>query len=533
MSRTKRLISRANQRLPLVNAAALLIAASMLMQVLGLLRTKLVNANFPIFGPDSTDAYFAAFKIPDLFFFTLAAGALGVAFMPFLADRLAKNDRRGVWDLSNSLLNLLSIVMLAVGIIIFVFAETLISKVVAPGLTPEQLENATAIMKLIAFNPFIFTVSGIFTSVQQTFGRFFFYAMAPLFYNGAIIASIYIFKDSLGLVGLGVGALAGALLQLAMTLFGFIGLHYKYKAVIKWSLPDFRAMVRQLPPRSFDQGVDQINTIVETNLASRLGVGRITFYENAFILHTAPILLIGTTIATAAFPRLNDRLSQGRPDLFRRDFLRILRVMIWILVPVVIIAFFSRGYLARLIFSRGAPEIAIVFGFFVGAIFFRSIFALISRWFYSNKDTKTPLYVSVVAVALNIVLAYLLSRPTAYGVAGLAMAQSIVAAVEVGILSVIMVIRDPKLLDKSFWSGIFQIVSISGFTGLAAYIMVQIFPLTLSDTGVIALGSKLTAIAGVTIIVHLAMSSLFKLEEVKPVVRKIKSLILGRVKIEW
>lgn len=532
MSRTKRLISRANQRLSLVNAAALLIAASLLMQVLGFLRTKLVNANFPIVGPESTDAYFAAFKIPDLFFFTLAAGALGVAFMPFLADRLNKNDRRGVFDLSNSLLNLLSLIMLAVGVLIFVFAETLIGRIVAPGLTPEQLENATTIMRLVAFNPFLFTLSGIFVSVQQTFGRFFFYAIAPLFYNGAIIASIYMFKDNLGLVGLGVGALAGAFLQVLVTLAGFIGLHYKYQAVIKWNLPDFRQMVKQLPPRSLDQGVDQVNTIVETNLASRLGVGRITYYENAFILHTAPILLIGTTIATAAFPRLNNRLSQGRPDLFRKDFLQILRVMIWILVPMVIIAFFARGYLARLIFSRGAPEIAIVFGFFVGAIFFRSVFAIISRWFYSFKDTKTPLYVSFFAIALNIVLAYILSRPAAYGVAGLALAQSIVAAVEVAILSAIMVIRDPKLLDKEFWNGVLQIASISGFTGLAAYIMVQIFPLTLSDTGVIALGSKLSAIAGVAILTHVAVSALFKLEEVKPVMNKLKSLVLGRVKVQ-
>lgn len=532
-SKRKQLLRRANQRISLGNAAALLIAASLLMQLLGFLRTKLVNANFPVFGPESTDAYFAAFKIPDLFFFTLAAGALGVAFMPFLADRLNKNDRRGVWDLSNSLLNLLALIMLVIGVIIFVFAEVLIDNIVAPGMEPKQLENATNIMRLIAFNPFLFTLSGIFTSVQQTFGRFFFYAIAPLFYNGSIIISIYLFKDNLGLVGLGVGALIGAILQVLVTLFGFIGLHYKYQAVIKWNLPDFRRMVKQLPPRSLDQGVDQINTIVETNLAARLGVGRITYYENAFILHTAPILLIGTTIATAAFPRLNDRLSQGRPDLFRKDFLKILRVMIWILVPIVIIAFFCRGYLARLIFSRGAPEIAIVFGFFAGAMFFRSIYAIISRWFYSYKDAKTPLYVSVFAIATNIALAYMLSRPQAYGVAGLAMAQSIVAAIEVAILSTIMVVRDPKLLDKNFASGVLQTLSVGGFTGLAAYIMVQIFPLTLSDTGVISLGSKLAAIAGVSILVHIVISSLFKLEEVKPVINKLKTLVLGRVKVQW
>lgn len=524
-----RLFDKANKRISLGGAATLLITASLLGQLLGFLRIRLINANFPITGPESTDAFFAAFKIPDLFFFTLAAGALGVAFMPYLADRLAKNDRKGIWDLSNSLLNLLAIVMAVVGVIIFVFAEWLVDNIVAPGLTPEQLQNATRIMQFVAFNPFLFTLSGIFMSVQQTFGRFFFFAIAPLFYNISIIASIYIFKDNIGIMGLGLGALIGALLQLLVSILGFIGLRYKYHPIIKWRSEGFRSILRQLPPRSLDQGADALNSLVETKFASQLGQGRITFYENAYVLHTAPVLLIGTTIATAAFPRMNDRLSQGRPDLFRKEFLKILRLMIWVTIPVVIVAFFSRGYLARLIFARGSAEIATVFGFFALAIFFRVIFAIISRWFYSHKDTKTPLYVSVLIISLNIYLAWLLSRH--YGVSGLAMAQSIVAAIEVAILSAIMVLRDRKLLDLDFWNGMIKITSVSGFTVVATYIMVQIFPLELGDTGLITLGSKLASITAVAFMTHIAVSSIFNLREVQPVTRKIRKFVLGRVKI--
>jgi len=521
-----RFLSRANKRISLGNAAALLIFASLLGQTLGFLRTKLVNANFSAFGPQSTDAYFAAFKIPDFFYFTIAAGALGVAFMPFLADRLAKNDRKGVWDLSNSLLNLLAIIMLAIGIVIFVFAEPLIKHVVAPTMTPDQLHVATTIMKLIAFNPFIFTVSGIFVSVQQTFGRFFFYALTPIVYNGVIIASIYVFKDNLGLIGLGVGALVGAILQLGVAMLGFFGLRYRYRPIIHWKNPNFRNMLKQLPPRSLDQGVDSLNSIVETNFARRLGEGKLTYYENAYVLSTAPTLLIGTTISTAAFPRLNDRLAQNRTDLFRRDFLKILRVIVWITLPVVVICFFARGYFARLIFSNYAPEIAVIFGFFAGAIFFRTIYSLVSRWFYSQKDTKTPLFVSIFAIVLNIFLAYTLSRPTAYDVAGLAMAQSIVAAAEVVILFFVMVLRDRKLLEPTFWGAIFRIISVTGFTVVAGYIMITLFPLQITDKGFITLSTKLGAIAGVTFLVHFGMSVVFGLEETKPVIRRVKRIIL-------
>src|SRR5471030_612366 len=110
-------------RLSIGNAAMLLVATAFAGQVLGFLRTKLVNTNFPTVGPHSTDAYFAAFNIPDFFFFTLAAGALGVAFMPVLSDRLYRGDRKGVWELSASLMNLLAIIMAVVGVIMVVFAD--------------------------------------------------------------------------------------------------------------------------------------------------------------------------------------------------------------------------------------------------------------------------------------------------------------------------------------------------------------------------------------------------------------------------
>lgn len=531
-----RILSRATKRLTVGGAAALLVATSLIGQILGFLRIKFVNANFDAFGPHSTDAFFAAFKIPDFFFYTVAAGALGVAFIPVLADHLERHDRKGVWELSTSLLNLLAIIMAIVGVIIFIFAEPLIHYVVAPNMEPQQLHNAVTMMRLVAFNPLLFTIAGILTATQQTFGRFFFYAIGPLIYNVSIIASIFIFKDNIGLVGLGVGALVGAILQVIVVFFGMGGLNFRWRPVINWKSADFRKIMRQLPPRSIDQGIDSINSIVETNFARRLGTGYLSFYENAYTLHTAPTLLIGTTISTAAFPRMSERLAQGRVDLFRKEFLQILRIMVWITVPVVVLCFFARGYLARIIFAKDAPEIAAIFGFLCGAIFFRVIYAIVSRYFYAQKDTWTPLLVSIFAIALNIVLAWQLSRPYNYGVAGLAMAQTIVAAAEVVILFSIMLIKDHRLFDRNFISGVWRIMSVTGFSVVATYIMVNIFPLQSGDTGFLTLGFKLFLIASATAFVHLGMSSLFSLEEAEPVVRKLRQSVrwaLKPVKIDW
>jgi putative peptidoglycan lipid II flippase len=520
------------RRLSIGNVAVLLIATSFTGQLLGFLRTKLVNANFPTIGPHSTDAYFAAFNIPDFFFFTLAAGALGVAFMPVLSDRFYKGDRKGMWELSASLMNLLAIIMAAVAVIILVFAKPLIRHVVAPGLSPAQLDTAATIMRFLAFNPLLFTISGILTSVQQTTGRFFFYAIAPLFYNMSIIISIFVFKHNIGLVGLGVGALIGGILQLFIVMCGLWKMGFQWHPHIAWRRHDFHTVLRNLPPRSLDQGVDQVENIVETHIASGLGAGNITYYNNAFILSTAPILLIGTAISTAAFPRLNARLSQGRPDLFRRDFLMVLRAMIWISAPLMVVCYFTRGYLARMIYTNGNQQIATIFGFLILAIFFRILYSIISRWFYAQKDTKTPLFVSLFVIALNIFLAYTLARPSAYGVAGLALAQSIVAMTEVFVLSVIMLLRDHQLFDITFWSGVWRIVSVTGFSVVAAFIMISIYPLGINDRGIVTLGSKLAFITLVTFGVHVAISALFGLEEVQPLFDKVRKLVLRPIKMD-
>ena len=515
----------------MVNAAALLIGASLFGQLLGFMRTQVINGNFNSPGHITTDAYFAAFKIPDFFFYTIAAGALGVAFMPFLADKLELGDRRSVWRLTSSLLNLLGILMAAVGVILFVFAEPLLRLVIGHNLSPNQTHDAVTIMRIIAFNPLLFTISGILTSLQQTFGRFFFYALAPIIYNGCIIASVYVFKGSLGLEGLGVGALVGAILQLAIVCFGLYGMRFRYQPVINMS-QDFKRILRNLPPRSVDQGIDSLNSIVETNRASTLGQGSITFYENAYTLHLVPILLIGTAISTAAFPRLNERLAQGRPDLFRRDFLRVLRAMVWIILPIAVISFFARAYFARLIYKNIAPEIALILGFLVGAIIFRTLYSIISRYFYAHKDTRTPLFVSLFAIALNIYLAFTLSRPAAYGITGLALAQSIVATTEVIILVTIMVWRDRTLFTADFWSGIVRTLSVTGFTIITTYIMVSLVPLNATDRGFVVLGTKLFAIIIPTLAVHFAISSLFGLEEVQPVVNKLKAIALKPIRIQ-
>lgn len=525
-----RILRRANKKISLGSAATLLIVVAMIGQVLGFLRTRLISTNFTVVDPGASDAFFSAFVIPDFFYFTIAAGALGVAYMPVLADKIASGNKKAAQDITNSLLNVTMLAMIIVAVIIFIFSKPLMHAL-APNLPDENLKEAVTIMRLLSLNPFFFAISGIVTALQQTYGRFFFYAISPLFYNLAIISAVFLFKNNIGVIGLGIGALAGGILQMSVSLFGLTGLGFRYRPRINWKNKDFIFVLKQLPPRSLDQGVDQINGVVEVNRAQTLGVGPVSYYTYATTLHNVPVMLLGNSIATAAFPRLIERLSQNRPDLFRKDFIKILLTMLWLATPVAIVGYFTRGYLARIIFGDVAPEVALIFGYLIAAIIGRIIYSMFSRYFYAHKDTRTPLYVSIFAIIFNIYLAFTLTKPNSYGVAGLALAQSIVATSEVSILFVIMLIRDRQLFNKYFWSTVGKLVSVAGFGVIAAFIAISFFPLTLSDRGVASLGSKLLLICFITGGTHLVISYMFGLDPAKIVIRKSKEIILKPIRI--
>ncbi len=527
-----RVISRANKKLSLSNAALLLIVATFMTQLLGFFRYRLVVANFATIDPGGTDAFFAAFQIPDFFYLTIAAGVLGVVLLPVLAERLHAKDKKAIWDITSSLFNLMFLVMFVAAIFIFVFAKPLLHSIVAPGLNPVELNQATTIMRIVAINPMLFTLAGILTSAQQTFGRFFFYAVAPLMYNLAIIVSIYVFKYHLGVIGLGIGAVIGAGLQFVVALFGLWGLKFKWRPRISLS-KDFKLIMRKLPARAIDQGVDSINSIVETNRATTLNqTGAVTSYNLATTIMNVPVMLFGTTIATAAFPRLNSRLAQHREDLFHKDFFKVVEVMMWIALPVAVIAFFTRGYLARLIYGNVNPDVAVILGFLSAAIFARIMYTIISRYFYAKKDTSTPLFVSLFVIALNIVLVFSLAKPGEYGIAGLAIAQSVAASAEVFILVLIMLIRDPYIFNRAFWSAVLKIISVTGFTVVTGFIMVSLLPLQKADKGFVTLGIKFALIAVPVLLVHLIVSYLMGLDESKIAFSKARKFILKPMRID-
>lgn len=540
MGRVSGAFAKANQRLSVQLAATLLASSSLVAALLGLFRDRLLNANYYDTYPVGIDAYTVAFTIPDFMFFVLVSGALSVTFIPVFNERLASGNKKSAWELSTSMINFMALITLIASVLIIIFAEPLVRYVVGPGLDESGRGLAVSMMRVIAINPFLFAIASVIASMQQAVGRFTFYALAPTIYNIGIIIGITVFSNGInifgvevfegGIMGVALGVVLGSMMQLLVSSAGLIGLGFDYRFKIFWKNRGFRQVLNLLPARSFDQGIDYFNSIVETNLASRMAAGTIRAYQQATTLHMVPITLIGVAISTAAFPKMTERLSQGRPDLFRKELQSVLRVIIWLALPTAAVAFFTRGYLVHFIKNGGEPLIASILGILTIAILFRSIYHIAARSFYAQQDTRTPLYISLFTISLNIFLAVVFTMVYNWGALGLAWAQSIVACIEVIILFVVMQRRIPKLINGEFIHAVTRMLSATGFASVVAYIGVNTFPLTASDQSFFSLFPKFVAIVFFSAVVYLVCSKLMSLTEVDPILKQANRILFGQLK---
>ncbi|MCX6728287.1 MAG: murein biosynthesis integral membrane protein MurJ [Candidatus Saccharibacteria bacterium] len=538
MRRTlKSTVARANMKLPVKWAATLLAGSALLSSILGLLRDRLLNGLYYNTYPQGIDAYTVAFLIPDFMFFILVSGALSVSFIPVFNKRLADNNKKSAWELSTSLLNLMAIVTLITSLLIIIFAEPLVRYVVGPGFDESTRALSVSMMRVIAINPFLFSIAAVITSMQQAVGRFVFFALAPTVYNIGIIIGALFFTNGInifgwqvfegGIMGVALGVALGSVMQLLISCIGLWGMGFDYRFKIFWKNKGFRKVLTLIPPRSLNQGINYVNTLVETNLASRMAAGSIRAYQQASNLAYVPTSLIGVAISTAAFPKMAERLGQGRPDLFKKELQATLRVIIWLSLPVTIIAFFGRGYLINFIINGGDVLMAGILGILAISILFSSIYQIAARSFYAHQDTKTPLYVAFFTIGLNIVLAVWFTFGLNMGVYGLAWAVSIVSIVQVLILMFIMSRRIKNLFDYPFVHAITRMAGATGIMAVISYVSFSAFPLQATDQSFLGSFPRFFLIVGVNLTAYILISWLFKLREAKPIVSKTRNFLFG------
>lgn len=549
MGRVRSTVTKINQRLNVKLAATIMASSTLLSSLLGFFRDRLLNsaympskngvsAGYPV----GLDAYTAAFMVPDFMFAVLVSGALSVTFIPVFNERWVKGNKQSAWQISSSMINFMALITMAASVLIIIFADPLMKYLIAPGLSESGHALAVSMMQVIAVNPFIFAVAAVIASIQQAVGRFMFCALAPMLYNVGIIIGTVWFTGGVnlfgwqifdgGIMGVALGVVLGSFLQLIVSAVGLAGLGFDYNFKIYWRNKGFRKVLSLLPARSVDQGMDYVVSLVEVNLASRLVDGTVRAYQQALTLHMMPINLIGVAISNAAFPQLTEHLGEGRDDLFQKDLRSLLRIIFWMALPVSVVIFFTRGYVVHFISNGGVPLIAGILGCLVVAILFRTIYHMAARAFYARQDTKTPLYISIFSITLNIILAIVLSMVLKMGAYGLAWAQSTVAVLEVVVLLAVMNRQMPKLFDMTFVRAIFKMILAGIVTGVVCYIGVLVLPFRYHDDSFFSAFPKFVIISLVSFGAYAAASKWLKLPEIDPILARLKKVLFGRLEFK-
>jgi putative peptidoglycan lipid II flippase len=402
----------------------------------GLAREMIIGARFGTSA--ELDAYLAAFRLPDLLFQLVAGGALGSAFIPAFTERLVRADRLSAWHMASSVVNLVFILMTLLALLAGILAQPLITHVVAPGFTVEQQRLTVTLMRWMLISTVVFGVSGIVMGILNACQHFLLPALAPVIYNLAIIAGAWFLAPRWGARGLAIGVVAGAFGHLLIQLPGLWRQGARYIPSLGWRDSAVREVGRLMAPRVLGLAAVQINFLVNTILASQLPAGSLAALNYAWLLMLLPQGVIAQAVATAAFPTFATQVARRAYEEMRATLNAVLRAIVLLTVPASIGLITLRVLLVRWLLERGAFDgsstaaVAYALAFYAAGLVSHSVVEIVSRAFYALHDTWTPVWVGLMAMALNVTLSLLLMHPMGHG--GLALANTLATTVEMLIL---------------------------------------------------------------------------------------------------
>ena len=462
----------------LVRAGIVLSAMFMASRALGYVRTLVLGTTFGA-GPE-LDAFFAAFRLPDLIFQIVAAGAMGSALIPVLSGLLAHGERAHAWRVVATVVNLLLAAMLVLATAAFV-AAPLVVNLLAPGFDAPGLARTTELTRIMLVAPILLALGAVASSVLNAEGRFTAAAMAPIVYNVAIIGGALVLGPRIGATGLAIGVVVGAFGLLAVQVPPILGLGFR--PTLRTDLGDraARRVLALLGPRALGLGASQFTFIVMTALASSLGEGSVSAYVIAFSLLQIPIGVIGVPLGVVIFPSISRVHAIGAIGTYVVLVTRSVRLLAFAMVPIAAVGIALRMPVVELLFGYGRfdavaiERTATTLGAFLLGLPAHASIAVLARAFYARQDTRTPVIAAIVAVVVNTGLGVLVvSR---LGLPGLAGAIAIAAWVEAAMLLVALG-RHVPTFERS---AVVRVLAESVGAGLAAAFVASIVATSLGE----------------------------------------------------
>lgn len=480
-----------------ISSASLILAVSyFLSALLGLLRDRLLAGTFG--AGSELDVYYTAFTVPDFVALILIFGAISAAVIPIFSSYLIKS-KEGAWEYASIFLNVFLGFLIAVCLIFMFFTPYFIS-IVAPGFSGEKRELAIALMRIMFLSPIILGVSNVISGILQVFHRFLVTALSPLMYNLGIIMGILFFYPAMGLQGLAWGVVLGGVLHLLIQIPAFFFSGFRYKPNFNYKHPGVVKTLKLMVPRSLGLGAGQLNTIAITAIASTLMSGSIAVFNLANNLSSIFVNAVAVSVATAAFPSMSMAFLREDHEEFLRKFSSILRQIIFLTVPASLLILILRAQIVRVVLGAGRFDWAdtklttACLGILALNLIAQAFILFLSKTFYAAHNTKIPAIVSGLTVAFNIVLSLFLvwlskSSPGFYlflqsflklggtanvGVIALAIAFTVTAILEAGLLLYMFYKRFPALKTKEISDSLYKILISSGVMVFSTFLARQL-----------------------------------------------------------
>lgn len=395
-------------------AAYLLGVFALASQVLALVRDRLLTGKFG--AGETLDIYYAAFRIPDFIFVTVASLVSLSVLIPFLTDKINSSNEEGRKFISG-VFSVFSIGIIVVSAIVFVFTPQLI-KIILPGFVQDGLNiDLVLLTRILLLQPILLGFSSLFASIVHVHQKFILYAVSPLLYNIGIIFGVLVLYKPFGIAGLGYGVVLGAFMHMFLQVpfiiksgffprFSFVKEHFKViKEIIVLSLP-----------RTLALSANQLSLIVLVGLASLMVTGSIAVFNLSLNLQSIPLVIIGASYSVAAFPTLVKLFSRGDREKFFVHITTAARHIIFWSFPAIALFIILRAQIVRVILGSGEFSwtdtrlTAAALALFAVSLVAQSLVLLFVRGYYAAGKTMKPLIINVFSSILVVVFSFLLLK---------------------------------------------------------------------------------------------------------------------------
>lgn len=507
-------------------AAGMLMLAMLLSRVLGFVREASLASSF---GKTwITDAFLAAFTIPDFMYDLLVGGMLSSAFIPVFSSYLATDQEEEAWKVASTMINLI-VVTVAVCIILGMVFTAPLTKLVAYKFSGETLALSVQLTRIMFPAFLILAVNGLTMGILNSYKHFAAPAIGAIAYNACIIISGLLFAKkfaNLGIAAFAIGVVAGHIANFCIQLPVLIKKGFRYRFVFDIRHPGVKKMFLLMIPAMLGLAANRINLIVNQNFASGISEGSITALRMASRLMWLPLGVFAGSIAVAVFPTLTSHAARKEINEFKNTLSMGIRSVFLIIIPASVGLAVLSVPIVRLLFERGEFNhsatlvTANALVFYCIGLFAQSAGWVVTRAYYALHDLTRPLLIAVATILLNIVLNYYLRPVLKEG--GLALADSL--AVTFNLMMLLFILR--KKIGQIGFSKIlksFVLITLSsGLMGVVVYFISAYigthFDLAIRINQVIQVGVSIV----VGLIVFAAAILMCKLEETELVLDMVK-----------